>query len=230
VTCRKLRRLFDARADTVPTPDALLLLTTSCPFCPTVLQGLSELVKAGHIGRLEVVNIESHPEIARHHGVRSVPWVRLGPFELDGLRSQAELATWAKRAGTTDGMADYFGELLAAGGLNKVLELLQRDARGLEAVLLLLTRPDTTLHVQLGIGAIMEDLRGTAALQDSVDRLGALTTSDEPRLRGDAAHYLALSESPRAIAHVRRLLTDPNEHVREVAQESLATLEKLARG
>ncbi|UCH53206.1 MAG: HEAT repeat domain-containing protein [Pseudomonadota bacterium] len=213
----------------MPTPDALLLLTESCPFCPTVLQGLSELVKTGLIGRLEVVNIEAHPEVAREHGVRSVPWVRLGPFELDGLRSKAELETWAKRAGTNDGLADYFNELLASGGLHKVLTHLHRDASALEAVLVLLTRPDTNLHVQLGIGAIMEDLRGTPALRGLVDQLAALTTSDEPRLRGDAAHYLALSQSPRAVDLIRPLLKDADSNVREIAADSLHELEKHAR-
>ena len=96
-------------------PDALLLIASGCPHCPTVLQGLSELVKAGVIGRLEVVNIGAHPEIAQGHGVRGVPWLRLGPFELEGLRAPAELRRWAERAGSNAGMADYVAELLKTG-------------------------------------------------------------------------------------------------------------------
>lgn len=209
-------------------PDALMLLTASCPFCPTVLAALAELVKTGRIGRLEVVNIESHPEVAQHFGVRSVPWVRIGSFELDGLRSKAELEQWALRAGTREGVAQYLGELLATGGFNKVLAHLARVPQDLEALLLLLANPETDLHVQLGIAAVMEELQGSAALQSIVDQLGAFVTSPEPRLRGDACHYLALSGSPRAIPYVRQLLADPDPHVREVAQESLATLEKAA--
>jgi thioredoxin-like negative regulator of GroEL len=209
-------------------PDALLLLTASCPFCPAVLAALGELVKVGRIGRLEIVNIEARPEVARHFEVRSVPWVRLGSFELDGLRSKAELEQWAQRAGTREGVALYLSELLAVGGLNKVIAHLTREPHDLDALLVLLANPDTDLHVQLGIAAVMEELRGTPALQAIVDQLGALLASPEPRLRGDACHYLALSENPRAIPHVRRLLTDPDPHVREVAQESLAALEQLA--
>ena len=70
-----------SNANTVP-PDALLLLTSQCPHCPTVLQGLGELVKKGLIGRLEVVNIVARPDIAKQYGVRKVPWFRLGEFEL----------------------------------------------------------------------------------------------------------------------------------------------------
>ena len=76
-------------------PEAVLLLSTQCPHCPTVLQGLSELVKQGVISRLEVVNINVRPEIAERHGIRSVPWVKIGDFELEGLHSPAELRRWA---------------------------------------------------------------------------------------------------------------------------------------
>lgn len=215
-------------ATDIKAPDALLLLTASCPFCPAVLAALGELVKAGRIGRLEVVNIEAHPEVAQHFGVRSVPWVRLGAFELDGLRSKAELEQWATRAGTREGVAQYLSELLATGGLNKVMAHLARAPHDLDALLVLLANPDTDLHVQLGIAAVMEELSGSATLQAAVDQLGTLVASPEPRLRGDACHYLALSGSQRAIPYVRRLLADPDPHVREVAHESLAALEGTA--
>ena len=51
-------------------PDALLLIATGCPHCPTVLAGVGDLVKQGKIGRLEVVNIVTHPEVAQALGVR----------------------------------------------------------------------------------------------------------------------------------------------------------------
>jgi thioredoxin-like negative regulator of GroEL len=211
-----------------PAPDALLLLTSSCPFCPTVLAALGELVKTGTVGRLEVVNIESHPEVAKQHDVRSVPWVRLGPFELDGLRSKAELELWARRAGSREGLAEYLSELLSTGGLKRVVTHIAREPQALAALLLLLGNPDTSLHVQVGIGAVMEELRGTPALAAIIDELGTLTRNEEPRVRGDACHYLALSLSARAIPYVQSLLTDTNADVREVARESLAALQNHA--
>ena len=45
------------------TPDALLFITPGCPHCPGVLQGLSEMVKQGTIGKLTVINAASHPEL-----------------------------------------------------------------------------------------------------------------------------------------------------------------------
>jgi hypothetical protein len=48
--------------------DALLLLASTCPYCPTVLAAPGDLVKSGDVGRLEVVNIGARPDIAQQHG------------------------------------------------------------------------------------------------------------------------------------------------------------------
>jgi hypothetical protein len=205
-------------------PDALLLLAPGCPHCPTVLAALSELVKRGQIGRLEVINVAVRPEMAERLGVRTVPWLRLGPFELDGLRSLEELRQWAERAGTRAGMADYFSELLRDGQLRKVIELVTHDPAQFNTLLLMLGNPDTELHVRVGIGAVMEEFEGRPALHELVDGLGNLTRHPEPHVRGDACHYLALTHDPKAIAYLQPLLHDPASQVRELAAESLAAL------
>ena len=76
-------------------PDALLLKTSSCPHCPIVLKALQALEAEGSIGELTVINIEDQPELADELGVRSVPWTRIGPFELAGLRTEQELRDWS---------------------------------------------------------------------------------------------------------------------------------------
>jgi hypothetical protein len=208
-------------------PDALMLLTSTCPFCPTVLQGLGELVKAGLIGRLEVVNIERHPETARALGVRAVPWVRLGPFELDGLRSAAELRYWAERAGTPEGLTEYLHEQFATGGLHKVIELVRRDPAWLDALPRLVADPETSVHVRVGIGALIEEMQGRRELARLVEPLAALTQNDDARTRSDASHYLGLIGDRQAIPYIERLLDDPDATVRSIAAESLAALRKL---
>ena len=110
-------------------PDAVLLLSSQCPHCPTVLQGLTELLKQGVIGRLEAINIGTRPDIAAHYGARSVPWIKLGEFELQGLHSAAELREWAERAGSEAGLVEYYAELLQQGQLPRVLHILEPPAR-----------------------------------------------------------------------------------------------------
>jgi len=205
-------------------PEALLLLTSRCPFCPTVLAALSELVKGGRLARLEVVNIERRPEVAQALGVRTVPWVRIGPFELEGLRSAAELRQWAERAGCTEGMADYFNELLTDGKLDKTIELVRQDAARIGALLYLLKNPDTNLQVRVGLSAVMEALAGGEALKTRIDEIGALTRSPDAHVRGDACHYLSLTHSARAVPYLRALLADSERQVREIAADSLEVL------
>ncbi len=201
-----------------------MLLGTHCPYCPTVLKGLSELVKSGAVGKLEVVNIEQHPDIAHALGVRSVPWVRIGPFELEGLRSEKELRTWAKAAGTETGYASYLDELLSTGKIDRAIKLVQNNPDAIKALLVLFSNPGTQLNTRIGISAIIENQAGTELLQGIIDRLGELSRHEDPRIRGDAAHYLGLTGSDKAMAYIERLVNDADADVRAVARESLDLL------
>lgn len=208
-----------------PSPDALLLLGTHCPHCPTVLKELGELLKAGTLGSLQAVNIEQRPELARELGVRTVPWVRIGPFELEGLRTAAEFRDWAEKAGTDAGMAAYLDELLLSGRIHKGLELVNSDPAVINALLILFADPETGLNTRIGISAMMEDLQGSNMLKGIIPRLAELTKHREARIRGDACHYLALTDDRQAAAFIRPLLEDDDAAVRDIARESLAALE-----
>jgi HEAT repeats/Thioredoxin domain len=201
-----------------------MLLGTHCPYCPTVLKGLSELVKSGAVGKLEVVNMEQRPDIARALGVRSVPWVRIGPFELEGLRSEKELRTWAETAGTETGYTAYLDELLSTGKIDRAIKLVQNNPDAIKALLMLFSNPGTQLNTRVGISAIIENLARTELLRGIVDRLGELSRHEDPRIRGDAAHYLGLTGSDKAMAYIERLVNDADADVRAVARESLDLL------
>jgi hypothetical protein len=207
-----------------PAPDALLLMGTHCPWCPGVLEALKKLLADGAIASLETVIIEEQPGLAAELGVRTVPWVRIGPFELEGLRSERELREWAEKAGSAKGLAAYLDELLSSGGIDKALGLVRRDPAGRDALLMLFADPETQLNTRIGISAIMEDLDGSELLQGLVEPLGELTRHAEARIRGDACHYLGLSGSSKAAIYIRPLLQDNDADVREVAAESLARL------
>lgn len=207
---------------------AQLLISTACPHCASVLQGLSELVKAGTIARLDIVNISESPETATQYAVRSVPYLRLGEFEFEGLQSPAELKFWAEQAVSKTGMVAYFNEALKSGGLNKVLRVLNKDKTQFAAIVSLLQDPDTELQVRVGIGAIMEEYEGSAELLDQIEHFAELAQHSDPRVRLDACHYLALTHAAQAKPFVELLLVDENPDVREVAQESLDLLNNPA--
>jgi hypothetical protein len=205
-------------------PEALMLLGSHCAHCPAVLNSLAELVKQGVLSKLEVINLEQRPEVAQQLGVRSVPWVRIGPFELAGQRSLAELRQWAQTSASADGIRDYIEAMLAEGEMERVLAMIARDTGVMARVIELLEDADARINVRLGIGVIMEEYEGQPLLQEYIPQLGRLTQHADPRVRGDACHYLALSHSRRAEQFIRPLLRDDSPDVREVAEESLPCL------
>jgi thioredoxin-like negative regulator of GroEL len=207
-------------------PDAVLLLSSQCPHCPTVLQGLTELLKQGVIGRLEAINIGTRPDIAAHYGARSVPWIKLGEFELQGLHSAAELREWAERAGSEAGLVEYYAELLKQGQLPRVLEAVHEDPQRLSTLLLLAGDPDTELKVRIGVSAVMEDFAASEALRARLPELIEQSRHQDARVRADASHFLALTGSPRALDALQALVEDREKSVRHVARDSLEELQQ----
>ena len=219
--------MADAEINNSP-PEALMLLGTHCPHCPSVLGSLSELVKQGVIARLEVVNLEQRPETGRELGVRSVPWVRIGLFEFSGLHSKAELQSWAEQAGTEQGMTKYFEQLLGDGEVMRVLGMISNDHSLLHALIGLVSDADVKINARIGAGVIMEDYEGKPELLALIPELGELTRHADARVRSDACHYLSLTHDDSVKRYIEPLLDDEHEDVREVAEESLAELNEAS--
>lgn len=202
-------------------PDALLFITPGCPHCPLVLEGLSQLVKQGLIGSVEVVNVAVRPERAEELGVRTAPWTRIGPFILEGSQSPAELKKWAELAVEKNGASEYLEQLLTGGNLAGAEQFLAENPGLLPAILPLLENPETPIQVRLGIGALFEEQPGSTSLKSLVPELGRLSQHADHRVRSDACHFLGLSRSADAIPYLEQRLDDVHPEVREIADEAL---------
>lgn len=205
-------------------PEVLFCLSTHCPHCPAMLQMLTDMVKQGAFGRLEIVNLEVEPERAQAWGVRSVPWLRIGAFELTGLRSRDEIQRLIERAANPSGMADHFHDLLKGGELAQVLAAVEREPALLADLLPIVANPEASINVRIGAGVVFEEYAGRPALQALVGKLGELSGHDDARVRADACHYLSLSKSAEAKPYLVRRLQDEDATVREIAEESLEAL------
>lgn len=182
------------------------------------------MIKAGHLGELRVVNLEQRPEIARQLGIRAVPWVRLGPFRLTGLRSRQELETWAVRAGSEAGIAEGFHVMLKEGALDAVIAAVREDPARLAAILPIVANPEASLNVRVGAGAVLEAFAGEPPLRALIPRLVELSVHADPRVRADACHYLGLTGDTSVRPHLLARLDDLDADVREIAADSLAAL------
>lgn len=198
-----------------------LFIAPGCPHCPNVLQALSELIKDGEIAEMEVSNMALVPEKAQQLNIRSVPWIKIGPFELTGLHSKGELQTWISRVQSETGMQEYFNELLTTGELNKIITLLKKEPELLRHLPAMIQDKDTPLGAKIGIGAIFEEFQGSKAIQALIPSLTELLKSEQANIRNDACYYLGLTESIEAIEPIKSLANDETEEVRESVRDAL---------
>lgn len=205
-------------------PDVLMLLGTHCPHCPAVLMVLSELIKRGSIASLQVVNLEQKPALAEALGVRSVPWVRIGWFELEGLHSKSELEHWVAHAAAGTGADEYLRELLGRGQVQKVMALLRRRPQIMREVISLMHDAEAKINVRLGIGVLMEEFAARRWFEPYIDQLAGLCQHEDARVRSDATHYLSLTGNPRVVPVLRSMLQDANADVIEAARDGLEGL------
>ena len=215
--------------DTTPEPPpraaALLLISAHCPHCQAALSRLSTLVKEGVIRRLTVINLSSEPDAPEAAGVRSVPWTRIGPFELSGALTGEELSEWAEIAAGDGGWGRYYAHLIETHRLAVVIDSIGSRPHTLQDLITLFADTQTPLSVRIGISAIMEGLAGTEILRDTVPELIQLTLSPSHQIRADACYFIGLAGDPAALPSIERLLDDEQPEVREVATEITVLLQ-----
>lgn len=208
-------------------PSVLMLLSSGCAHCPGVLNHLTELLKKGEISKLEAININQQPDIARELNVRSVPWVKIGPIELTGSQSKADLVRAIEQASSANGLVSYFEDMLNNGQLQEAIEQLRKQPDNIPLLLEMLQNPEIQISVQIGIGAIMEDLAASPALIKLIPALTELTKNPLARIRNDACYYLSLTADPSVKDTISSLLNDSNDEVRETAKDCLQDLEEM---
>ncbi len=206
-------------------PDARLLITSRCPNCAAMINSLLRLLKQQAIGRLEIINLESHPEEGAREQVRAVPWLRLGEFELVGLHSLQELTDYAESSGTVAGWQAYLSVLLATGNMAQAQQFVEDRPEAITALLALLADKDAEINVRVGAVAILEGLQGSVLLKSQADALISLTADPSPAVRADACHLLGLTGERQVKPALEKCLQDSSAEVREIAQESLEALE-----
>ena len=204
-----------------PTPDAILLITAECPHCPKVLEGLSQLVKRGSLGRLQIINLARHPQAAQQYGSRSVPWFRIGELDFQGLHSNEELRHWADVANSDKGVREYLIQSLKDGQLLQVEEKIRTLPHWLPLLISIIDDMEAPMQARIGVGALLESITGSELLLPAIPALGKLTQHADHRVRGDACYYLGLTRARDAIVHLTACLHDANSEVQEIAHEAL---------
>lgn len=206
-------------------PRAIMLLSSSCPHCPSVLDSLTKMIKAGDLSALEVINLEQSPDATNTFNARSVPWVKIGGYELTGNQTFEALMQRVEWAKNEDNMATQritkFDSLLSNGQVNNVIETIKNDESGMDSIMSLLGDTGTVLSTRIGIGVVFEEFSGTDLLKALIPSLGELTLSDDPRIRADAYHYLGITKDKSSIPYLKAGRNDLDKDVQEIANDSL---------
>lgn len=200
---------------------ALLFTTPGCPHCPGVKAALDILLQEGAIASLEVVDASTDIERAQTLGVKSVPWLMLGPLQFEGAMPLGELREWAERAARPDGIKTYFFEMIKSGKRAKVEQTIRNHPQHAAVLADLLLDPEASMAVRIGIGAVLEELQGTGLTETMTPKLAQILHAPEPRNRADAAHFLSLIGGAAAFRLLRDCLDDPDAAVREIAYDAL---------
>ena len=208
-------------------PEALLLVSPGCQYCRGMHKVLDELAASGELSKLTVVDIAEQPQVAEQLGVRSVPWLRINDFVLQGAHTPGELNRWIKASKQENGWSQYLNHLLDTGELALAEKLIKEKPERLSALLPLASDPETSMHVRVGIAAILEEFHDVSRKGKLVPLLAEIAKSDDIKVRADACHYLALTGSEEAIAVLQNYRSDKNEMVREIATEGILELQKI---
>jgi len=197
-------------------------MAPTCPNCPVVVGACLELAARFDQLRLEVVDAMYFTDLAGP--IKSVPAVVVdGAYTEIGPLSQAQLLRILRRRQEPEYQVDTLESMISAGRLADTLAWLRQEDT-FSALDPLLRRAG--IKERMGVMLLAEEVleEDPHALDLAVPHLLPLLQVEDPTLRGDTADLLGQIGAPGAAEALKKLLTDENEEVREVAQDSLEML------
>lgn len=206
----------------VVAPDALLLITGGCPHCPAALLALTGLLKEGVIGRLQVINVAIHIEEAESRGVQSVPWIKIGPFEVEGTTTPGKLRELAQGINDDAVFDNWLLETLKAGKRQKFEAIVREEPQRVHALARLMSNPESSMMIRLGIGAILEELQDSGLTEPLIPSFGEMLKDEDKLMRADACHFLTLISGEGVRKYMLACMEDADPEIREMAEEWLA--------
>lgn len=231
----------NASATQALAPEALMLLSSHCAHCPTILDSLSKMIKSGELANLTIINLEMNPDAMQEYNVRSVPWVRIGSHELTGVQSIETLkqrAEWAlKDLQNKDNknMVAVFDFLLSDGQVNKVIDEIKENPQKIEIIMALLGDSGTVLSSRIGIGVIIEEFSGSNLLKSLIPQLEKLGNHANQQIQADVFYYLGLTADKKAIPILESALnrltnkggksSRKDNDIQEIIEDSLEELQ-----
>lgn len=214
------------RLKALSSPSKVLVLAAAvCPHCPTVVRTLLSLAVTQRLIDLSIVDAVQFTDLADQYKVRATPTVIINDgATLVGQVSPEDVVSHLLSSDQSESLTDVVDSMIKAGRAEDAAALVcQRNQP--EALLPLYVAPE--FSVRMGaLVALEEALEIDPRCLDSiVEQLVDLLSHEDAPLRGDTAVLLGKIGHPSVVPALKGLLEDPDEDVREVAQEALEEIE-----
>ena len=206
--------------------ELMVFVASACPHCANAVRAANRLALASPLVTSIVVDAQRCPDLAGCFSARSVPMTVLdggltetGVVPIEDLagrilaRDEAEHGPRVFRSWIEAGrVEDAAAELAAGCGGSHLVAVWRESATALR------------MGLMLAAELALEDDR--SALDNIVPQLLPLLEGPDVSLRGDTADLLGRIGHPSAEGPLRRLLSDTNPDVAEIAAEALEELEE----
>ena len=197
-----------------------LFITSQCPNCAAMIQLVSSLVKHADIPNIEIINIEAE-QTADIPAIRSVPTLEIDTLLFTGVYTKNELDPIINGFKAGGDYHQLTGYLLANGQLNQVEKLLEAHPEAYPGLMVHIANPESPMQVRVGVAAILESIPESAEFQRMSHQLLELSYHKDDRIRTDAAYFLTLCNSEKALKRLHELVDDPNHEVAEIAKDAI---------
>lgn len=206
--------------------DVFVFIAPTCPHCPGMVRKCLNLAMEMAAIRLSVIDALHFGEWAGRYKVQATPTIVMdGGLTVVGNVSLDDLRSYAARRNDPAFMTFVLESMINAGRAEDAAALLCE--KNCPAALVPLYESPVFAQ-RMGALVVMEEAlaRNPRILDPVVNHLIALTSHEDAGLRGDTAELLGNIGDPRATPALERLLSDPDEDVREAAAEALEKLQE----
>lgn len=203
--------------------DIKIFVTPGCPHCKKVKKIALGFSVENPLIQTTVIDITREPEMQKKYKVLAAPKIVINEdIGLTGDISKEELLGWISKAGTPHGR---FAKMLIQGGAEVVARMALKDQR--IPVIMADMVVDADLGLRIGAMTTLIEIWeiDPSVLGDALQRIAGHLKDDEARDRGDAAYILGEIGDETVIGELETLTHDPDQGVREAAQEAVETIQ-----
>jgi glutaredoxin len=220
-------RTLSTMAKFITSTKVEVMVSPTCPHCPTVVGLVNQLAIASAYLEVTIVDITFFPKFAQKYNIRAVPTLVIGEQEqLVGNISEDLLVDKLTNQSPATFHPDSFRKIIKEGDAEKLAGMMVADGDVYVRALELLADPDWS--VRMGMMVVLEEVAKLRPdlLQRVYPYVVDLLDHGDANQRGDMAYLLGLIGDANVLGPLKMLLNDKNSEVAEAAFEAVQQIQE----